>query len=414
MTLSDSSASVVVAGFIPLLDCAPLVVAAEKGFAVREGIELTLVRETSWANIRDRIVVGHFDVAHMLGPMAIASTLGLGHLQVPLIAPLSLGLGGNAITVSAGLWQQMTSRGAVVGADAKIQGAALRDVVDRRRRAGRNPLTFAMVYPFSSHNYELRYWLAACGIDPDHDVRLVVMPPPLLVDAMREGQVDGFCVGEPWNSLAVSVGVGCIVASTSSIWRLSPEKILGCKLEWAQRHPDQLSALLRAIYRAAGWCERPENFAELAALLAQPNYVGAPAQILMRGLTNRLDLVPNEPPHEIRDFYVTTRQAATFPWVSHALWFYSQMCRWKQCEVRIEDFALVRGTYRPDLYRMALAPLHVNMPMTNTKIEGLQLKGASLTASAGSLDYGPDGFFDEQIFDPADVLGYLQNFTKQD
>jgi ABC-type nitrate/sulfonate/bicarbonate transport system substrate-binding protein len=414
MTLRENSPSVVVAGFIPLLDCAPLVVAAEKGFAAREGIELTLVRETSWANIRDRIVVGHFDVAHMLAPMTIASTLGLGHLQVPMIAPISLGLGGNAVTVSTGLWQQMTGHGAAPGRQASTQGAALKQVIDHRRRSRRPPLTFAMVYPFSSHNYELRYWLAASGIDPDHDVRLVVMPPPLLVDALREGQVDGFCVGEPWNSLAVSVGVGCIVTPTSSIWRLSPEKVLGCKLEWAQRHPDQLSALLRALYRAATWCERPENFATLAELLSQPNYVGAPAQILLRGLANRLNLVPNEPAQELPDFYVTSRQAATFPWVSHALWFYSQMCRWKQCEMRVEDLALVRGTYRPDLYRMALAPLHVSMPMINTKMEGVQLAGGSLEASAGPLAYGPDGFFDEEIFDPSDILGYAQKFGQRE
>ena len=208
----------VVVGFIPLLDCAPLVVALEKGFAAAEGIELTLVRESSWANIRDRVVVGHFDAAHMLGPMAIASTLGIGHLKVPTIAPLSLGLGGNAITVSHSLWDAMARHGARSGADPRSQGNALQLVVRARERENKPPLTFAMVYPFSAHNYELRYWLAACGVDPDRDVRLLVIPPPLLVDAMREGQVDGFCVGEPWNSLAVSVGVGCIVAPTTAIW----------------------------------------------------------------------------------------------------------------------------------------------------------------------------------------------------
>src|SRR5262245_13814632 len=218
---------VLVVGFIPLLDCAPLVVAAEKGFAADEGIEMVLVRETSWANIRDRLVVGHFDAAHMLGPMAVASSLGIGHLQVPLAAPLSLGLGGNAITVSTALWEQMTVQGASAAAAPGAQGQALRKVVAARARLNKPPLTFAMVYPFSCHNYELRYWLAASGIDPDHDVRLVVLPPPLLVDALRENQVDGFCVGEPWNSLAVDVGVGHIVAATTAIWRASPEKVLG-------------------------------------------------------------------------------------------------------------------------------------------------------------------------------------------
>ena len=211
-------------GFIPLLDCAVIVTALEQGFAAAEGLELRLVRETSWANIRDRLIVGHFDVAHMLGPMAVASTLGVGHLRAPLIAPVSLGLGGNAITASTALWEQMMGEGATHGAGPHAQGKALAKVVESRARAGHEPLTFGMVYPFSCHNYELRYWLAAVGIDPDRDVRLVVIPPPFLADAMRTGQIDGFCVGEPWSSVAVQAGVGTIVTTTTAIWPLSPEK----------------------------------------------------------------------------------------------------------------------------------------------------------------------------------------------
>src|SRR3569833_3102101 len=253
-------------GFIPLLDCASLVVAAERGFAAEENLELALVRETSWANIRDRVVIGHFDAAHMLGPMTVASTLGIGHVRVPVIAPFALGLGGNAITVSLRLWEQMVKEGATPGAGPAVQATALKRAVQRRP----GPLTFAMVYPFSCHNYELRYWLAAGGIDPDRDVRLVVIPPPFLVDALRAGQIDGFCVGEPWNSVAVQAGVGTIVAPTTAIWPSSPEKVLGCRLEWAHRHPKLLASLERALYRPSDWCEQPENHAELAKLLAQP------------------------------------------------------------------------------------------------------------------------------------------------
>ncbi len=392
--------SAVLVGFIPLLDCAPLVVAAEKGFAGAEGIELVLARETSWANIRDRLVVGRLDAAHMLGPMAVASTLGIGHLQVPLIAPFSLGLGGNAITVSPGLWQQMLGGGADLGASPQVQGQALARVVRAREQSGTRPLTFAMVYPFSCHNYELRYWLAAVGIDPDHDVRLVVLPPPLLVDAMRAGQIDGFCVGEPWNSLAVSVGVGCIVVPTTSIWHLSPEKVLGCRLEWAQRHPEQLGALLRALYRAYLWCEQPENHLELAALLAQPRYVDAPADMLLRGLSQQLSLTQGGTPRPVRDFYVPASQSATFPWASHALWFYSQMVRWQQIGFQPAHLATVRAVYRPDLYRLALAPLHIDMPAADTKIEGL--------SNAGGTTAG--GFFDGQRFDPEQLAAYCRGF----
>lgn len=392
---------VTVVGFIPLLDCAPLVVAAQKGFAAAEGIDLALVRETSWASIRDRIVVGHFDAAHMLGPMAVASTLGIGHLQVPMVAPISLGLGGNAITVSTSLWDQMQRHGAMAGADPQVQGTALRALVTAREQAGKAPLTLAMVYPFSSHNYELRYWLSACGIDPDRDVRLLVLPPPLLVDALREGQIDGFCVGEPWNSLAVSVGAGCIVTPTTAIWRLSPEKVLGCKLEWARRYPDRMAALIRAVYRASQWCEQAENHDELARLLAEPRFVGAPAEVLRHGLANQLMLIPGEESRTVPDFYIRARQAATFPWTSHAVWYYSQMVRWRQIEFNERDLAAVRGTWRPDLYRIALAPLKVNVPLEDSKVEGAHVAIRNIPSSGGSLQYGPDGFFDGKMFDPS-------------
>jgi len=365
----------VILGFIPLLDCASLVVAAERGFAAEEGLELALVRETSWANIRDRVVIGHFDAAHMLGPMTVASTLGIGHIRVPVIAPFALGLGGNAITVSLRLWEQMTREGATSGAGPAVQATALKRVVLRRP----GPLTFAMVYPFSCHNYELRYWLAAGGIDPDRDVRLVVIPPPFLVDALRAGQIDGFCVGEPWNSVAVQAGVGTIVAPTTAIWPSSPEKVLGCRLEWAQRHPKQLASLQRALYRASVWCEQPENHAELAKLLAQPRFVGAPEPLLRRALGGQLALTTNSQPVELENFFTPARRHATFPWVSHALWFYEQMLRWKQVEFAANHLAAVRATYRPDLYRAALGALVPDIPTADTKVER---------------------FFDGQNFDP--------------
>jgi two-component system, oxyanion-binding sensor len=355
-----------VVGFIPLLDCASLVVAAERGFAAQEGIDLRLVRETSWANIRDRVIVGHFDAAHMLAPMTVASSLGIGHIKAPFIAPLSLGLGGNAITVSSSLWQAMKREGAVAGDFTIAQGAALKRVIQARRG---EPLTFGMVYPFSCHNYELRYWLAAAGIDPDRDVRLAVIPPPFLVDALRTGQIDGFCVGEPWSSVAVDAGVGSIVLPTTALWPLSPEKVLGCRAEWAQHYPEQLACLLRAVYRAAQWVESPENHAAVARLLAEPRYVGISAGILARALSGRLPLYPGADPTKLADFYVPASHHAAFPWVSHAFWIYEQMIRWRQVEPAADHTAVVRSTYRPDLYRGALASLDSDIPPTDLKVE---------------------------------------------
>ncbi|MHB8816409.1 MAG: CmpA/NrtA family ABC transporter substrate-binding protein [Steroidobacteraceae bacterium] len=375
-----------VIGFIPLLDCAPLVAASERGFAAEEGLELTLVRETSWANIRDRLIVGHFDAAHMLGPMTVASTLGLGHVRVPMVAPCSLGLGGNAIAVSLRLWKQMAREGAAAGSPPKVQGIALKRVLTVRAWEDLKPLTFGMVYPFSCHNYELRYWLAAAGVDPDRDVRLVVIPPPLLGDAMRAGQIDGFCVGEPWSSVAVASGLATIVSSTAAIWPLSPEKVLGCRAEWAEAHGAELSALIRALYRAAEWCERPENHAELATLLAEPRHVGVAPELLHRGLSGRLILAPGGEAATLPEFYLPQSRWATFPWTSHALWYYTQMVRWRQTELTAEHPALAAGTYRPDIYRAALAPLGVELPHEDTKGEV---------------------FFDNRVFDPTDLVAWL-------
>jgi NitT/TauT family transport system ATP-binding protein len=298
------------------------------------------------------------------------------------VAPISLGLGGNAITVSLQLWHQMTEQGAVGGDFSVKQAEALKRVIVARERAHLEPLTLGMVYPFSCHNYELRYWLAAAGIDPDRDVRLAVIPPPFLADALRTGQIDGFCVGEPWSSVAVDAGIGAIVTPTSALWPLGPEKVLGCRAEWAERHPMQLARLLRALYRAATWIDDPANHAELARLLAQPNYVGTPEGLLHRALSGQLSLQPGAERTALADFYVPVRHAATFPWVSHALWFYTQMLKWGQVESRLEHLALVRATYRPDLYRAALQELNVELPEGDEKVER---------------------FFDGRVFDPNDM-----------
>lgn len=405
-----------VVGFIPLLDCACLAVARERGFAEAEGLALTLMRESSWANIRDRLIVGHFDAAHMLGPMTVASTLGIGHLRVPLIAPFALGLGGNAITVSTAVRNDMRSHEAGLserlgaGSGAQVAGEALRQVVVSRARAGLAPLTFGMVYPFSCHNYELRYWLAASGIDPDHDVRLVVIPPPLLDDSMMAGYIDGFCVGEPWNSVAVEAGAGSILLATSAIWRLSPEKVLGCRADWAERRPRELAALLRSLYRASAWCADPANQSDLAQLLAEPRYVGEPKPLIERALANRPVLSKGQAPTSIEDFHVPFDHAATFPWVSHALWFYSQMVRWGQTAWSDENVELVRRTYRPDLYRSALASFDVDVPTVDTRVEGSGSGRTTVPSTKGTMIFERDGFFDGRAFDPDDLLAYANGF----
>ncbi|HXC53604.1 MAG TPA: CmpA/NrtA family ABC transporter substrate-binding protein [Candidatus Limnocylindrales bacterium] len=410
----------VTVGFIPLVDCAFLAVAREKGFAAAEGIDLTLVRESSWASIRDRLIVGHFDAAHLLGPMTVASTLGIRHVAVPMIAPFALGLGGNAVTFSTALRDAVYREGAPSGLPPRTSdgwrrraldvGEALRRVVRQRGALGLEPLTFAVVFPFSCHNYTLRYWLAAVGIDPDRDVRIVVIPPPLLADSMRAGYVDGFCAGEPWNSAAVAGGVGSIEFPTTAIWRQCPDKVLGCRFDWAERRTDDLFALMRSLYRAAVWCDEAGNHAELARILAEPSYVGAAPEMIEPALSGVFTLSEAMPVAKVDDFHISLRNAATFPWTSHALWFYSQMVRWGQTVWSEAGLARSVRTYRPDLYRRALASVDVDIPATDSKIEGASNSEIELPSSRGRLRIAPCGFLDDRIFDPSDVRAYVDGF----
>ncbi|MBP0579518.1 ABC transporter substrate-binding protein [Labrys sp. LIt4] len=397
-------------GFIPLVDAAPLVVAREKGFAAAEGLDLTLARETSWANIRDRVMLGHFDAAHMLGPMPIASTLGIGHVEVPMIAPFSLGLGGNAITLAPPLFAQMEEEGAVLAAGPAAIGTALAKVVVKRQAAGQSPLTFAVVHPFSGHNYELRYWLAAAGVDPDRDIRLVVLPPPFMVDAISEGQIDGFCVGEPWNSLAVEAGVGVIAVTKSTLWRQGPEKVLGFRADFAERAPDRLAALLRALHAAARWAGEAGNREELAHVLAASVYLDRPPAIIARALSGRLVRREREAAAEIPDFLAFHDHAANFPWASHALWFYSQMVRWGQVDYSAALARRAGQVYRPDLYRAALAGTGIDLPRASAKVEGALRQATPVASRHGTMVLGPDGFFDGRLFDPDDIEAYLRSF----
>ncbi|AXS42795.1 nitrate transporter [Breoghania sp. L-A4] len=406
---ASDSRTVVCAGFIPLTDCAPLVVAAHKGFAADEGLTLELHRETSWATIRDRVVFGHFDVAQMLAPMPLARSLGIGHIKVPMIAPCALSQGGNAITVSADLWQRMEGAGARLGAAPGTNGAALAAVIKARDRS--EPLVFAMVYPFSGHNYELRYWLAAAGIHPDRDVRLIVVPPPMMGAALAAGQIDGFCVGEPWSSLAVDEGSGRIAATKADIWRQSPEKVLGCRRDWADANADTLAALIRALHAAARWADDPGNRDALCALLAHPDHLNVPAGVIGRALTGRLIAAPGTEPLEIPDFLAFHRHAASFPWRSHALWIYSQMVRWGQVPFSAEGMRAAADTYRPDLYRAALAGTGAVIPNASAKVEGALTRAEPVAAGDKTLTLGPDGFFDERIFDPAEVEAYIASFA---
>jgi NitT/TauT family transport system ATP-binding protein len=346
----------------------------------------------------------------MLAPLPIASTIGVGHWMVPMVAPMSMGQGGHAFTVSTGLWRALATAGAPENGDPILIGKALRHVITARERTGQPPLTFGVVFPFACHNYDLRYWLAASGIHPDRDVRLVVVPPPFTVDSLTAGHVDGFCVGEPWNSLAVATGVGRIATTKAALWRGGPDKVLGMRTEWAESHPDQLNRLLRALHYAGIWCDDSGNHAELAHLMAGPRFLDCPPEIARRGLAGSL-LLGEAHAHAIPDFIMFAQRAANFPWTSHALWMFSQMVRWGQVEFTPQTLAAAKATFRPDLYRAALAGIDVAMPKANAKVEGALAAPTPVASSNGKLLLGPDGFFDGLRFDPDDIERYIAGFA---
>ncbi|MDZ4843274.1 MAG: CmpA/NrtA family ABC transporter substrate-binding protein [Hyphomicrobium aestuarii] len=402
--VNDANLIPVRAGFIPLIDCAPLIVAASEGFAAAHGIDLVLQRETSWANIRDKVAVGHLDVAHMLAPMPIAQNLGLGPLPAPMIAPMALGSGVNTMTVSRALQQDLAANGVTMTTSVGARARAIAELatVYAARPGGR--LTFGIVHPHSMHFYELAYWLASAGLAPQRDYALAVVPPSLMADALASGQIDGFCVGEPWGSVAVSRGVGEILVTKNEIWAGGPEKVLGMRADWAMANETTLRAVLQAVYHACVWCDAPENAGRVAALLSAPQYLDQPGAVLERALQVPPDKTA---PRPLR----FAAQGATFPWVSHALWIYAQMLRFGQTEHGSAHIAAVSTTYRPDLYRSAIAPLGIAVPSANAKIEGALDAPSAVASANGRLFLGPDCFFDGRQFDPHALEAYLANPT---
>ena len=374
-------------GFIPLVDAAALIVAVDKGFARDEGLDVTLVREVSWSNVRDKLNIGLFDAAHLLAPVAIASSLGLGHVKVPIVAPFNLGLNGNAITVSPALHAALMEEIQGDRFDPMATALALARVVEKRRKQGAEPLTFGMTFPFSTHNYQLRFWMAAGGVDPDEDVRLVVLPPPYMVDSIKNGQVDAFCVGAPWNSIAVDLGIGHILHFVSDILVRAVEKVLAVRQDWSEKHPDVLAALVRAHIRAAEFIEQPANRAEVANMLARPEYIGVNAELIQRTLEGRLKISPDGTSRESSRYLLVGREGAGRPEPAQAAWLYAQMVRWAQEPMSADALKTAVAVFRPDLYDAAA--------------------GGSKKLAAASE---PIDAFTGPAFDPADIAGHLAAF----
>ena len=375
-------------GFIPLVDAAALIVAVDKGFAAAEGFDVTLVREVSWSNVRDKLNIGLFDAAHLLAPVAIASSLGLGHVKVPITAPFNLGLNGNAITVSPALHAAIMAEIDGDRFDPMVTALALARVVAARRKSGAEPLTFGMTFPFSTHNYQLRFWMAAGGVDPDEDVRLVVLPPPYMVDSLANGHVDAFCVGAPWNSVAVDRGVGHILHFVSDILVRAAEKVLAVRQNWSEKNPQIVAALVRAASRASEFIEQPQNRAETARILARPERIGVDADVVRRTLDGRLKISPDGTMRESSRYLLVGREEAARPDPMQAAWLYAQMVRWGQASISPEAVEIAKSVFRPDLYDAAL---------------GRERKPVGASDAVGAFAGPP--------FDAEDIAGHLAAFA---
>ncbi len=370
-------------GYMPLTDSLPLLVAAQLGFFRDQGLDVTLQEEVSWANIRDKVIVGQFDGAHMLAPMVMASTLGLGGLNKPLIAPYSLNLGGNGMTLSASLYRELesTTRG-------RPGPASLKQLIEQRKLEKQPPLVLAVVFPYSSHNLLLRYWLASAGIDPDRDVTTVVLPPSQMVDHLRLGHIHGFFAGEPWNAVATADGIGYCVATGRDIWQNAPNKVLGVTADWARANPDTLDALLRALHRAGVWLDG--NREQAVSLLA--DYLPVDRRALAPALLGHTGYRPDTGDAPEPDLLVFHRYLANFPWVSHGYWFLNQMARWGWLPGDQDLSAVAAACYRPDLYRRALAD--TPLPGQDWKGEGIHAGPWRLETSQGEIGMGADTFID--------------------
>ena len=397
-------------GIIPLTDCAPIVIAHEKGFFKKHGLNTTISKEASWANIRDKVSIGALDGAHMLAGMPIAATLGVGATPKDTITAFSMDLNGNGITVSNELYERMVEADAAAMKTRPTTAVALKKVIEADKKAGREPMTLAMVFPVSTHNYELRYWLGSAGINPDKDIRLIVIPPPQMVANLQSKKIVGYCVGEPWNQRAVEMGIGHALVTDYEIWKNNPEKVFGVTLEWAEKHPTTHKAVIKALIEACEWSDKPENRREVVQIIAQKSYVNAPADVVDNSMTGTWRYNKVEAPQPMPDFNVFYRYAANFPWLSHAAWYITQMYRWGQLEAPLDIRKAAARIYRPDLYRAAAKEVGVPYPTMDWKTEGMNKSAWTLRQATTPIPMGPDTFFDGMTYDPKKLVAYLKGF----
>jgi nitrate/nitrite transport system substrate-binding protein len=348
-------------GIIALTDCASIVMAYEKGFFKQHGLDVTVAKEASWAVIRDKLQLGENHATHMLYGMPYASTMGLFGAPVkPMIIPWVLNYNGQGITLST---------------DLKDKGIrtpdALKKLLDEEKAAGKSPRTFAMTFPPGTHAMWMRYWLSAGGINPDKDVSLITIPPPQMVANMKVGKMDGFCVGEPWNARAIADNIGFTVTTTQALWMNHPEKVCAFTVEFAEKNPKTVKAVLKALHESSVFIDKLENRPEVAEIVSRPSYINCPKEIILGRLLGKYDHGDGQGEHEDKDYMRFYERGVNLPWKSHGVWWLSQFRRWGMVKGAPDYKQIVDRVHRPDLYRDVAKELGVAVPADDFKAETL-------------------------------------------
>jgi len=408
-------------GFIKLTDMAPLAIAYERGYFEDEGLYVTLEAQANWKVLLNGVIDGELDGAHMLAGQPLAATIGFG-TKAHIITPFSMDLNGNGITVSNEIWEQMKPNipkmedGRPVH---PIKADYLKPVVEKYKDEGK-PFNMGMVFPVSTHNYELRYWLAAGGIHPGYyapakgdisgqlqaDALLSVTPPPQMPATLEAGTIYGYCVGEPWNQQAVFKGIGVPVITDYEIWKDNPEKVFGMTREFTEKYPNTTVRVVKALLRAARWLDEDNNANRPQAVkyLSQSNYVGADYEVIANSMTGTFEYEKGDK-REVPDFNVFFRYHATYPYYSDAVWYLTQMRRWGQiAEQKADDwyFEMARKVYRPDIYEKAAKALIAEGKMTAAEFPDF--------ASEDGFRDPQTEFIDGVTFDGSKPNAYLESF----
>ncbi|MEM7576308.1 MAG: CmpA/NrtA family ABC transporter substrate-binding protein [Planctomycetota bacterium] len=408
-------------GFIKLTDCAPIVIAKEKGFFDDEGLSVEVIAQPNWKTLLDNVISGELDGAHMLSGQPIAATIGFG-TKAHIITAFTMDLNGNGITVSNSIWEQMQENEPALDTPTPahpITAESLVPIVEERIADGEK-LQMGMVFPVSTHNYEIRYWLAAAGIHPgmytetdiggrtDAQVELSVTPPPMMPATLEAGNIQGYCVGEPWNQAAVAKGIGVPVTTNYDIWKNNPEKVFGVTQEWADENPETMLAVTKALIRAGRWLDATDedgnlvNRVEAARILSRPDYVGADFDVIKNSMTGTF-IFQRTDVREMPDFNVFYKYFCTYPWYSDGVWFLTQMRRWGQItEPKSAEWyaEMAAEVYKPEIY-LAAARMLVD--------EGYILE-EEIPWDTDGYKPATDEFIDGKTYDGKDPLGYLASF----